>query len=135
MLRAYRLGANSLWVDEFATLKIVTLPLSEILRAAAEVNFCPPLHFWLVHGVVSLFGPSGISLRLVSAVAGAMTIPVAWLLIRELTGSRTAARLSTALLALNPLHIWYSPGGPALRAPCAPRDHRLAHADLRHPNG
>ena len=48
------------------------------------------------------------SLRLVSAVAGTLTIPVAWLLIRELTRSRAVALLSTALLAVNPLHIWYS---------------------------
>jgi 4-amino-4-deoxy-L-arabinose transferase-like glycosyltransferase len=108
LLRAFRLGANSLWVDEFATLKIVSLPFSEILTAAARVNFCPPLYFWLVHGVVSVVGVSESSLRLISAAAGTLTIPVAWLLTRELTGSRSAAVLSTALLALSPLHIWYS---------------------------
>jgi hypothetical protein len=108
ILRWYKIGANSLWVDEFATLKIVTLPFADILRAAAEVNFCPPLHFWLVNGVVSVLGVSEMSLRLVSAVAGTLTIPVAWLLIRELTGSRPVALVSTALLAVNPLHIWYS---------------------------
>jgi hypothetical protein len=108
ILRWYKIGANSLWVDEFATLKIVTLPFADILRAAAEVNFCPPLHFWLVHAVVSVMGVSETNLRLVSAVAGTVTIPVVWLLIRELTGGRSAALVSTALLALNPLHIWYS---------------------------
>jgi hypothetical protein len=108
ILRWYRIGANSLWVDEFATLKIVTLPFAEILRAAAAVNFCPPLHFWLVNGVVSVLGVSETSLRIVSAAAGTLTIPVAWLLIRELTRSRAVALVSTALLAVNPLHIWYS---------------------------
>ena len=108
MLRLYRIGSNSLWVDEFATLKIVRPPFAEIARAAAEVSFCPPLHFWLVHGVVALLGVSETSLRLVSAVAGALTIPVAWLLIRELTRSRSIALLGAALLAVNPLHIWYS---------------------------
>jgi mannosyltransferase len=108
LLRAFRLGANSLWVDEFATLKIVSLPFSEILTAAARVNFCPPLYFWLVHGVVSVGGISESSLRLISAASGTLTIPVAWLLTRELTGSRSIAVLSTALLALSPLHIWYS---------------------------
>jgi mannosyltransferase len=107
-LRVYRLGANSLWVDEFATLKIVSRPFAEILRTTAEVNFCPPLYFWLVHGVVSIAGVSEFSLRLVSAAAGTLTIPVAWLLARELTRSRTVAGLCAALLALNPLHIWYS---------------------------
>jgi mannosyltransferase len=108
VLRAYRLGANSLWIDEFATLKIISRPFPEILRATAEINFCPPLYFWLVHGVVSIAGVSESSLRLVSAAAGTLTIPVAWLLARELTRSRTVAGICAALLALNPLHIWYS---------------------------
>ncbi|MBA2459377.1 MAG: glycosyltransferase family 39 protein, partial [Gemmatimonadales bacterium] len=108
LLRGFKLGANSLWVDEYATLKIVSLPFSEILGAAAEVNFCPPLYFWSVHAVISAIGVSEASLRLVSAVAGALTVPVTWRLTRELTGSRTAGVLAAALLALNPLHIWYS---------------------------
>jgi mannosyltransferase len=108
VLRAFTLGSNSLWVDEYATLKIVSLPLPDILRAAAEVNFCPPLYFWAVHGVVSAIGVSEASLRLVSLLAGTLTIPIVWLLTRELTGSRSASVLAAALLALNPLHIWYS---------------------------
>ncbi len=108
VLRGFRIGANSLWVDEFATLTIASLPFHEIAGAAADVNFCPPLYFWLVHGVVSWLGVSETSLRLVSAVAGTLTVPVAWLLARELTGSRGVAVLCAALLSLNPLHIWYS---------------------------
>jgi mannosyltransferase len=108
LLRGFRIGANSLWVDEIATLTIVSLPFHEIAGAAADVNFCPPLYFWLVHGVVSWLGISESSLRLVSAVAGTLTVPVAWILARELTGSRGVAVLCAALLALNPLHIWYS---------------------------
>ena len=108
LLRGYRLGANSLWVDEFATLKIVSRPFAQILSATADVNFCPPLYFWLVHGVVAVTGPSEAGLRLVSAVAGTLTIPVAWLLTRELSRSRRIADLCAVLLALNPLHIWYA---------------------------
>ncbi|MGI8521424.1 MAG: glycosyltransferase family 39 protein [Actinomycetota bacterium] len=108
LLRGFRLGAHSLWVDEFATLQIVSLPPGEILTVAARVNFCPPLYFWLVHGVVSAVGVSEASLRFVSAASGTLTIPVAWFLTKELTGSRTVALLASVLLALNPLHIWYS---------------------------
>jgi mannosyltransferase len=108
LLRIFRLGSNSLWVDEFATLQTVTLPLSQIARSAAEVAFCPPLYFWLVHGLVSLAGVSEVSLRLVSAIAGTLTIPVAWVLVRELTGNRYTAAVCASLLAVSPLHIWYS---------------------------
>ena len=36
VLRGYRLGANSLWVDEFATFKIVSRPFAEILSTTAR---------------------------------------------------------------------------------------------------
>jgi 4-amino-4-deoxy-L-arabinose transferase-like glycosyltransferase len=43
-----------------------------------------------------------------SVVAGILTVPVTWLLVREITGSRRIAGVAALLLATNPLHIWYS---------------------------
>jgi mannosyltransferase len=108
ILRSYRLGADSLWVDEFATLGLILHPPGEILRLSSQVNFIPPLYFLLVHGVYELLGASEVSLRLLSVFAGVCTIPVVWLLTQELTSSRQAANTMALLLAVNPLHLWYS---------------------------
>lgn len=107
VLRLYRLGQNSLWVDEYASLTIARLPLAEISAAAVDV-FQPPLYFWLLHLVTGFFGDSETALRLLSAVAGAVTVPLAVLLIRGLGESTRVAALCGALLALSPLHLWYS---------------------------
>jgi 4-amino-4-deoxy-L-arabinose transferase-like glycosyltransferase len=106
-LRLYRLGQNSLWVDEYISLVTAQLPLAEI-PAAALLVFQPPLYFWLVHLTIGVFGDSETALRLVSAVAGAATIPLAALLIRGLGESNRVAILGGALLAISPLHLWYS---------------------------
>jgi uncharacterized membrane protein len=108
ILRSYQLGANSLWSDELATLMLARHPLSEIVRLSSSVNFIPPLYFLIVHGALQGLGESEVALRLTSAIAGLCTIPVVWLLMHELTGRRGTANIAAALLAVNPLHLWFS---------------------------
>jgi uncharacterized membrane protein len=109
ILRFYRLGSNSLWIDEYATLRISLLPFAEIFAENLRNNsFEPPVHFWLTHGIVRILGGSEAAIRLPSSIAGGLTIPVVWLIARDLTGDLKTAHWSAALLALNPLHLWYS---------------------------
>ena len=108
-LRLYRLGQNSLWVDEYYSLITARLPLADVSAAAlGSEAFQSPLYFWLLHFVIGLFGDSETALRSVSVVAGAITIPLLVLLVRAMGESTRVATLSAALLALNPLHLWYS---------------------------
>src|SRR5207248_2423116 len=53
------------------------------------------------------FGDGEIALRLPSALAGIATVAVAWGIGRELAGARAAAACA-ALVAVNPLFVWYS---------------------------
>ena len=108
-LRFFRLGQDALWSDEVASVRTSGVPFSRISEAALQHNaFEPPLYFWLLHLVSLPMGDGEVSLRFLSAAAGALTIPLVWLLAMELTGGRTVAFLSAALLAINPLHLWYS---------------------------
>jgi len=108
-LRLFQLGQNSLWIDEIASLRTIAGSFWEVAEAAMRHNaFEPPLYFWLLDIAAQLFGMSEVGVRLVSAIAGALTIPVVWLLVREMTRREDVAALCATLLALNPLHIWYS---------------------------
>lgn len=107
-LRFYRLGANSFWIDEFATLSLATQAPGEILRTSSTVNFIPPLYFLLVHTVWQALGESEVALRLPSVIAGICTIPIVWALTQNVTRTRSTANIAAALLAVNPLHLWYS---------------------------
>jgi hypothetical protein len=111
-LRIYRLGQNSLWVDEYASLVTAGFPLADIPAAALRDDaFEPPLYFWLLHLVTGFFGDSESAIRLLSAVAGAVTVLLTALLVRALGESTSVASLSAVLLALSPLHLWYSQEG------------------------
>lgn len=108
-LRFCLLGHNSLWADEFASLMTALPPLVQIPAAALRNDaFEPPLYFGLLHGVIRMIGTSDASLRLISAVAGTLTVPLIWILVRQLSRSVSIAGTAALLLAVNPLHIWYS---------------------------
>jgi len=108
-LRLYALGQNSLWVDEYRSLLTARFPLTDIPAAALSRDaFEPPVYFWLLHLVIWLFGDSEVALRFLSAIAGAITAPLAGFLFRGLGVDARAAIGGAALLALSPLHLWYS---------------------------
>jgi uncharacterized membrane protein len=56
---------------------------------------------------MSIFGRSEAALRAPSLIFGVATIPAFWLLTARLMSVRTA-HLAALLLAINPLHVWYS---------------------------
>jgi mannosyltransferase len=106
-LRLYRLGQNSFWVDEYDSLVTARLSMAGIPSAALRV-LQPPFYFWLLHLAIKVFGDSESAGRLISAFAGAATVPLTALLIRGLGESNRVAILGAMALALSPLHLWYS---------------------------
>jgi uncharacterized membrane protein len=108
-LRFHNLGFQALWIDEYATLLVASHPFSRIPAAALEGNaFAPPVYFWVARAFAQVFGDTETALRLPSAIAGTLTVGVFWRLIRAAGGWNLAALTGAALLAANPLHIWYS---------------------------
>jgi mannosyltransferase len=108
-LRCCRLGQNSLWADEIASLATARQPFWTIPQAALRQDaFEPPLYFWVLHLIAAAFGDGETALRFVSVIAGALTIPLIWVLAWELSQNRHVAVLAAMFLALNPLHLWYS---------------------------
>ncbi len=109
VLRGFRLDQNSLWVDEYVSLTIALSPMAEMPAAAMrDHSGYPPTYFWLLHLTIRALGEGEAALRLPSVIAGALTVPFVWLLARELTRSAWVANTSAILLAVHPLHIWYS---------------------------
>jgi len=104
-LRFFRIGHQSLWVDE-----ILTLQASEVGGTLTPValfrNTQGPLHAFLVH-VLSKMSTAEWVLRSLSAAFGVAAIPIAYLLGRE-TADRATGVLAAFILALSPFAIWYS---------------------------
>jgi hypothetical protein len=107
-LRLATLDLQSFWYDEaFTPVHVLHASLGATLRAVAHTENSPPLWYAIAWVQARLFGDGEIALRLPSALAGVASVPLAWAVGRRLGGAR-AALLAAALVAVNPLMVWYS---------------------------
>jgi len=107
-LRLFRLGSQSFWIDEFFTLQNVAVGLDTVTATALTVNNAPPLYFFLVWPFRALLGEAEWVLRLPSAICGILSVPLLFQLTLKWSRCRRTALIAALLLALNPLHLWYS---------------------------
>ncbi len=108
VLRFATLNEQSFWYDEaFTPVHVLHPSLTATLRAVSRTENTPPLWYVLIWGWSRVLGTGEVALRSLSALAGVLTVPVAWGIGRELAGRR-AAIATAALVAVNPLLVWYS---------------------------
>ncbi len=106
-LRVLTLARKSLWLDEVVTLQVAAMDVKEIvIRCATQWEPHPPLYYLLMHYWIRL-GRGEFVLRLPSAVMGIIAVLITYGLVRQ-WGKRWSALCSAWLLAIAPLHIWYS---------------------------
>jgi len=107
-LRFATLGTQAYHHDEIVTASRVLR--GDFFHAMEAVGFsesAPPLYYALAWAWTQLTGTGEAGLRSLSALAGVATVPVAYLLGAELRGRR-AGLLAAALVAVNPMLLWYS---------------------------
>ena len=119
-LRLYHLSAQPLWVDEHFTIANLAVPWNRIVQVSASLNNAPPLYYIglkFLHGVFNL-PYSALSLRLPSVIAGVLSVYFLYLFVQRLQRfaelnpkGLSPAHIAAFLLAINPLHIWYSQDG------------------------
>ncbi|HFD40476.1 MAG TPA: hypothetical protein ENJ31_11600, partial [Anaerolineae bacterium] len=105
-LRLIRLTFQPLWWDEGWSLYFATTDVRSMLALTA-VDIHPPLYYLLLHLWIRLFGPSPLSVRLMSVLIGAAAVPLMLILGQRLLG-RSGGRLAALLLALSPFAVYYS---------------------------
>ncbi|HXQ89537.1 MAG TPA: glycosyltransferase family 39 protein [Solirubrobacterales bacterium] len=107
-LRFATLGAQSYHHDEIVTAsRVLRVGFGHAMDAVGFSESAPPLYYALAWLWTQVAGTGEWGLRSLSAVAGVATIPVAYLVGRELRGER-AGLLAAALVAVNPMLLWYS---------------------------
>jgi hypothetical protein len=104
VVRLVHLDTQSLWLDEWLEVKLASKTAWSILETADGEA---PLYGLLLHAVMRLGGTSEWWVRLPSAVAGAVAIPLLYAIGRRLVGPRTSA-VAAVLFAIHPFAVWYA---------------------------
>ncbi|MBV8988851.1 MAG: glycosyltransferase family 39 protein [Solirubrobacterales bacterium] len=107
VLRFARIGHQGFWFDEANTALLVHFSPGKMLGLIPKTESTPPLYYCLAWVWARIFGYTEGPLRSLSAVAGVLTVPVAFGAGSQLI-SRRAGVIAAALTACNPLLVWYS---------------------------
>jgi mannosyltransferase len=103
-LRFSGLGRQSFWYDEAVSVALARHPVADLLTGRIRDQGNPPLYPVLLHGWMALFGDSDATVRGLSALFGAATIPVMLAVARKIVPQHVAL-LGATLLALAPFHL------------------------------
>jgi len=104
-VRLLGISKESLWLDEATSLMLARMPVGDLIGwTAADIH--PPLYYVLLHYWLG-FGESELVIRGLSTLAGLLTVVVVYGLAVQLFDRRTALH-AAGLLAVTPVHIWYS---------------------------
>ncbi len=107
-VRFASLGVQSYHHDEVITAaRVIPGSFIDMLREVKGSESNPPLYYVLAWGWAKAFGTGEVGLRSLSALFGAATVPVVYLIGRELVSKR-AGLIAAAIAAVNPMLIWYS---------------------------
>ncbi|HEV7400203.1 MAG TPA: glycosyltransferase family 39 protein [Solirubrobacterales bacterium] len=107
-LRFATIGVQSYHHDEIVTAsRILRDGFWHAMEAVGFSESAPPLYYALAWLWTQVTGTGEAGLRSVSALAGVATVPVAYLLGAQLSGRR-AGIVAAALVAVNPMLLWYS---------------------------
>ncbi len=106
ILRIVRLGTQSFWLDEAFSAMLVRAPwhafVYQLRTAEANSSF-----YYILLRMWAPLGDGDAHVRLLSAVFGILTIPLAAAVARRLYGDR-AALAAALVMALDPFDIWAS---------------------------
>jgi hypothetical protein len=110
LLRFGTLGTKGLWGDEISTVWLVQGGYPDLLHSVARLESTPPLYYSLAWVWAKLFGTGAFAIRSLPALLGVATVPMTYLAARQFVSRRTAL-MAAALIAVNPLLVWYSQEG------------------------
>jgi mannosyltransferase len=106
ILRFYQIGSEGLWLDEAFSVWLARQPVGKMLSWLVRIDQHPPLYYTLLHFWMLLLGDDPATVRSLSALFGALTIPVVYLLGRRLAPEHERVGLLAALLlAVSPFHV------------------------------
>ena len=106
LLRFYDIGAESIWLDEAASIDLSSQSISSIIGESPDHNH-PPLYFIILHFWMNLFGDSEVATRSLSALFGIASIILIYY-VGSILFNRRVGLIAAFLSAISHYHIYYS---------------------------
>ena len=106
-LRFHALDRQSLWDDELSTIRTLSTPARQVIERFETYETHPPLYFLQLKIWRALHARSLVKLRANSALWGALSLFLIFLLGRRYGGD-SLGLLAMTLLAISPFHLAYS---------------------------
>lgn len=106
-LRLYKIGSNSLWFDEAISVWFANESPGNIIIKQTSADVHPPFYYIVLSLWINVFGNGEFDVRLLSAIFGILSIPLLYLIVKNLFGNQPAL-ISALILAMSPFHIYYS---------------------------
>jgi mannosyltransferase len=106
-LRVLLLANKGMWLDETLSVWLANHSVGDVLQWVARIDHQPPLYYLLLHFWIAVNGDTPYYARLLSALFGAGTIPIIYLIGRRMSGVKMGLA-AAVLLALSPFHIYFA---------------------------
>ena len=103
-LRVLLLNNKGLWLEETFSVWVSSHSVVEMLQWIARIDQHPPLYYLLLHYWITLSGDGPYYVRLLSALFGAATIPIIYLIGKRLSGVGMGLA-AAVILAFSPFNI------------------------------
>ena len=106
-LRVLHLGAKGMWLDETFSVWLANHSIPEMLQWILRIDQHPPLYYLLLHTWIAGNGDTPYYVRLLSALLGAGTIPIIYLIGKRMSGG-VLGLAAAVFLAFSPFHVFYA---------------------------
>jgi hypothetical protein len=106
-LRVLLLNSKGMWLEETFSVWLANHSVADMLQWIVKVDQHPPLYYLLLHYWIALNGDTPYYVRLLSALFGAGTIPMIYLIGKRMSGV-VMGLAAAVILALSPFNIRFA---------------------------
>ena len=106
-LRVFLLDNKGIWLDETFSVWLANHSVVDMLQWIVKIDQHPPLYYLLLHYWMALNGDTPYYARLLSALFGAGTIPIIYLIGKRMSGV-VMGLAAAVILALSPFNIRFA---------------------------
>ncbi|HET9911134.1 MAG TPA: glycosyltransferase family 39 protein [Anaerolineales bacterium] len=106
-LRIILLASKGMWLDETFSVWLASHSVADMLQWIVRIDQHPPLYYFLLHYWIAINGDTPYHVRMLSALFGAGTIPIIYLIGKRMSGA-VMGLVAAVLLALSLFNIYFA---------------------------